>query len=136
FGGQDRIISDSASDYASNESDAMQIGAEGASSPSGSVDHVVDGEQGPSRPPSGGRRAARPMLIWPRPREPDRRCEMTDVLPVLRDIASSLVLLLGTQTLTATLLLLGAATLVAAVAAATARWGTPLVVGTAARPVD
>ncbi|MTG90884.1 hypothetical protein GJV82_18360 [Cellulosimicrobium sp. BIT-GX5] len=61
---------------------------------------------------------------------------MTDVLPVLRDIASSLVLLLGTQTLTATLLLLGAATLVAAVAAATARWGTPLVVGTAARPVD
>ncbi len=65
---------------------------------------------------------------------------MTDVLPVLRDIASSLVLLLGTQTLTATLLLLGAATLVAtlvaAVAAANARWGTPLVVGTAARPVD
>jgi len=59
---------------------------------------------------------------------------MTDVLLVARDVASSLVLLVGAQTLTATLLLLGATALVAAVAVATARWATPLVLGVAARP--
>lgn len=56
------------------------------------------------------------------------------MLLVARDVASSLGLLLGTQSLTATLFLLGATALVAAVAVATARWGTPLVLGVATRP--
>ncbi|MGN6240820.1 MAG: DUF6412 domain-containing protein [Cellulosimicrobium cellulans] len=59
---------------------------------------------------------------------------MNDLLVVARDVASALALLLGTSTLTATLFLLGATALVAAVAAASARWGAPLVLGVAARP--
>jgi hypothetical protein len=59
---------------------------------------------------------------------------MNDLLVVARDLASALTLLLGTSTLTATLFLLGATALVAAVAAASARWGAPLVLGVATRP--